>query len=300
MTSLHETPLTEFAAPPRGTWILCGYGRFGKALQKSLSFKGIQTTIVEADVAGTNAPEGVIEGRGTEAITLHEAGIEQAVGLIAGTDDDANNLSIIMTGLHLNKDLFTVARQNRSSNDAIFAAADTNMTMHPGRLIGKQVVDIVTMPLLRDFLHMAILQNDDWANILVSRIVGTLRDRPPETWELAISTIHSPAVTQLLKKGMTVTLKDLLTDPRDITVPLPCVALYTKHQNNQELLLPADETPLQIGDQLLICGHPSAETHMRWTARNSHALKHICTGCDRPSGSLWRWLSVRRSDSSKV
>ncbi|MDX2456102.1 MAG: NAD-binding protein [Gammaproteobacteria bacterium] len=296
MTSLHETPLTEFAAPPRGTWILCGYGRFGKALQKSLSFKGIQTTIIEADVEGTNAPESVIEGRGTEAITLYEAGIEQAVGLIAGTDDDANNLSIIMTGLHINKDLFTVARQNRSNNDAIFAAADTDMTMHSGRLVGKQVVDIVTMPLLRDFLHMAILQNDDWANVLVSRIVGILTDRPPESWELTISTIQSQAVTQLLKKDVTVTVKDLLMDPRDISTPLPCVPLYIKHQNNQELLLPADETPLQIGDQLLICGHPSAETHMRWTARNSHALKHICTGFDRPSGSLWRWLSTRRSD----
>ena len=300
MTSLHETPLTEFSAPPRGTWVLCGYGRFGKALQKSLSFKGIHTTIIEADVELTNAPEGVIEGRGTEAITLHEAGIEQADGLIAGTDDDANNLSIIMTGLQINKDLFTIARQNRSNNDAIFAAADTDMTMHSGRLVGKQVVDIVTMPLLKDFLRMAILQNDDWANVLVSRIVGVLTDRPPESWELTISTKQSPAVTQLLKKGLTVTVKDLLRDPRDTATPLPCVPLYLKHVNNHEQLLPTDETPLQVGDQLLICGHPSAETHMRWTALNFHALNYICTGCDRPSGNLWRWLSARRNDSSKV
>jgi Trk K+ transport system NAD-binding subunit len=300
MTSLHETPLTEFAAPPRGTWILCGYGRFGKALQKSLSFKGIQTTIVESDMAGTNAPEGTIEGRGTEAITLHEAGIEQAEGLIAGTDDDANNLSIIMTGLHINKDLFTVSRQNGSSNDAIFAAAGIDITMHPGRLIGKRIVDILTTPLLTDFLRMAILQNDDWANVLVSRIVGILTDRPPESWALTISTKQSPAVTQLLKKGMTVTLQDLLRDPRNTSTPLPCVPLYLKHQDYQELLLPPDETPLQVGDQLLICGQKSAETHMRWTARNAHALSYICTGSDRPSGNLWRWLSACRTSRGKA
>ena len=300
MTSLHETPLTEFAAPPRGTWILCGYGRFGKALQKSLSFKGIQTTIVEADAAGTDAPENVIEGRGTEAITLHEAGIEQAAGLIAGTDDDANNLSIIMTGLHLNKDLFTVSRQNRSSNDAIFAAANTDITMHPGRLIGKRVVDILTMPLLTDFLRMAILQNDDWANVLVSRIVGILTDRPPESWALTISTKQTPAVTHLLRKGTTVTVQNLLRDPRDPATPLPCVALYLKHHDNQERLLPEDDTPLQIGDQLLFCGQESAETHMRWTARNSHAINYICTGSDRPSGNLWRWLSARHIDESNT
>ncbi len=300
MTSLHETPLTEFAAPPRGTWILCGYGRFGKALQKSLSFKGIQTIIVESDLEGTHAPEGTIKGRGTEAITLHEAGIEQADGLIAGTDNDANNLSIIMTALHLNKELFTVARQNISSNDAIFAAADIDITMHPGRLIGKRVVDMLTMPLLTDFLRMAILQNDDWANVLVSRIVGVLTDQPPESWALTISTKQAHAVTQLLKSGMTVTVADLLKDPRDTATSLPCVPLYLKHQDQQELLLPEDETPLQIGDQLLICGRVSAETHMRWTARNAHALNYICTGCDRPSGSLWRWLTARRSDRSNA
>ena len=296
MTSIHQAPLTEFTAPPRGTWIICGYGRFGKALQKSLSLEGIKTIIIELDTEGTNAPEGTIKGRGTEAITLHEAGIEYADGLIAGTDDDGNNLSIIMTALHLNKNLFTVARQNISSNDAIFAAADTDVTMMPGRLIGKQIVDMLTTPLLTEFLRLANMQNEEWANMLVSRVAGILTDRPPESWAITISTKQSPAVTQLLRRGETVTVKDLLTDPRDIATPLPCVALYLLHQNHQEQLLPADDIPLQIGDQLLICGQESAERHMRWSARNTHALSYICSGYDRPSGSLWRWLLARRNN----
>ena len=32
MTSLRENPLTDFSSPPRGEWILCGYGRFGQAV----------------------------------------------------------------------------------------------------------------------------------------------------------------------------------------------------------------------------------------------------------------------------
>ncbi len=296
MTSIHEAPLTEFASPPKGTWVVCGYGRFGKAIQKSLSFKGIKTVIIELDPEGTHAPEGTIKGRGTEAITLHEAGIEHADGLIAGTNDDANNLSIIMTAQKLNKNLFTVGRQNLSSNDAIFAAANINITVQPGRLIGKQIIDMLTTPLLTEFLRMAILQNESWANVLVSRVVGVLTDRPPESWAITISTKQSPAVTQLLKRGEAVTVKDLLTDPRDSATPLPCVPLYLRHQDHQELLLPTDETPLQVGDQLLICGDESAEKHMRWTARNAHALIYICTGNDRPSGSLWGWLSAYRAN----
>jgi len=293
MTSIHESPLTDFAKPPKGTWVLCGYGRFGKAVQESLSFKGIRTAIIEADIAKTEAPEGTIEGRGTEAITLYEAGIEQAVGLIAGTDDDANNLSIVMTALKLNKDLFIVARQNLSTNDTLFAAADIDIIMQSGRLIGQRVVDMITTPLLADFLRMARDQNEEWANVLVSRVVGVL-DKPPESWVMTISQEHTPAILELLNRGCPTMLGDLLTDPRDITASLPCVALYIKHANNIEVLLPENETPLQDGDQLLFCGEADAETHMHWSARNLHALNYICSGYDLPSGSLWRWLETRK------
>jgi len=294
MTSIHESPLSDFAAPPRGTWVLCGYGRFGKAVQESLSFKGLQTVIIEADIARTNAPEGTIEGRGTEAITLHEAAIEQAVGLIAGTDDDANNLSIIMTALKLNKDLFIVARQNLSTNSTLFAAADIDIVMQSGRLIGRRVVDMITTPLLADFLRMARNQNEDWANVLVSRVVGVLTDRPPESWVMTISHEETPAILELLNRGCPITLGNLLKDPRQISTTLPSVALYLKHANNSEELLPEDETSLRVGDQLLFCGQPDAETHMRWSARNLHALNYICSGYDLPSGSLWRWLNSRK------
>ena len=295
MTSISEAPLSEFAAPPRGTWVLCGFGRFGRAVQQSLSFKGIQTIIIESDVVRTQAPEGTIEGRGTEASTLHEAGIEHAVGLIAGTNDDANNLSIIITALSLNENLFTVARQNLSSNDAIFAAAEIDIIMQPGRLVGQRVVDLLTTPLLSDFLRLARRENEDWANVLVSRVAGILTDRPPESWILTLSREQSPAVLELLDEGASVLLSGLLTDPRDVAARLPCVPLYIKHLDQQELLMPGDDTALQPGDQILFCGQPTAETHMRWNVHNSHALNYICSGYDRPSGSIWRWLSERRT-----
>ena len=297
MTTIHESPLSDFTVPPRGTWVLCGFGRFGKAVQESLSFKGIRTVIIEADITRTGAPEGAIEGRGTEAITLYEAGIEQAVGVIAGTDDDANNLSIIMTALKLNKDLFIVARQNLNTNDTLFAAAGVDIIMQSGKLIGQRVVDLITTPLLADFLRMARDQNEEWANLLVSRVVGVL-DKPPDSWVLGISFEQTPAIMELISRGCPTTLGNLLTDPRDITVSLPCVALYLKHANNKEVLLPGNEIELQAGDQLLICGQTDAETHMRWSARNLHALNYICSSYDHPSGSLWRWLNARRKRRS--
>ncbi len=294
MTSTRESRLSEFAVPPRGTWILCGYGRFGKAVQKSLSFKGIRTVIVESDLDRTRAPEGAVAGRGTEAITLHEAGIDQAAGIIAGTDDDANNLSIIMTALDMNKNLFTVARQNLSSNDALFRAAGIELIMHPGTLIGRHVLDLLTRDLLEDFLRAARQQNETWANLLVSRVAGILSERPPATWILKINRTQTPAIIDRIHNDGPVSLRDLQTDPRDTSLQLPCVPLFLQHADNNDVLLPGDDIRLQANDRLLFCGRHPAEQRMRWTAHNFHALNYICTGQDRPSGTVWRWLSRHR------
>ncbi|MGB5473304.1 MAG: NAD-binding protein [Gammaproteobacteria bacterium] len=296
MTSIQEAPLREFVAPPRGTWVVCGFGRFGKAVQKSLSFKGIRTVIVELDVKTTAAPEGTIEGRGTEAITLYEAGIEHAEGVIAGTDDDANNLSIIMTARDMNKNLFTVARQNLSNNDGIFAAANIDLIMKSGAIIGRRILDLITNPLLTSFLRLARTQNEQWANVLVSRVAGILTDQAPETWTLKISDQDTPALQEAISKDLKVTLCHLVTDPREVAQRLPCVPLYLKRADQSELLLPEEDTPLHPGDELLFCGRRHAETHMLWTANNDHALNFICTGRDRPSGAIWRLFSGNGAD----
>jgi hypothetical protein len=141
---------------------------------------------------------------------------------------------------------------------------------------------------------MAQQQNEAWANVLVSRVVGVLTDRPPESWTVTISRKYTPAIIEMLKRGGTATLEHLTTDPRETSAQLPCVPLYIKHANNSESLLPEADTPLQPGDQLLFCGRQGAEKHMRWTAHDLHAMSDICSGDDCPSGILWRWLANRR------
>jgi hypothetical protein len=132
--------------------------------------------------------------------------------------------------------------------------------------------------------------------VLVSRVVGLLTDEAPETWTLSVSESDTPAVLAAYRKGLTVKVSHLITDPREITHTLPCVPLYLRRANHTELLLPEDDTVLQTGDQLLICGRRHAETHMRWTARNFHALNFICTGFDRPSGAVWRLFAGDGAD----
>src|SRR5690606_32736754 len=97
-----------------GRWIICGYGRLGKALQKRFEQHGLKTVIIEPDPESRQLSEDyhVVTGWGTEAVTLLEADIRNSVGIVAGTPDDANNLSIVMTARELRQNIYTVARQN--------------------------------------------------------------------------------------------------------------------------------------------------------------------------------------------
>ena len=162
--------------------------------------------------------------------------------------------------------------------------------MQPGTITGRRIVNLITTPLLTNFLRLARQQKDEWANILVSRVVGVLTDRPPETWTLVVGHSQTPAIIEAISKDCAISIGMLCTDPRELADCLPCVPLLLIRRHD-DFLLPANDTVLQPGDQLLFCGRRTAETHMRWTANDFNALSFICTGTDRPSGLLWRSLS---------
>ena len=87
--------------------MVCGYGRFGRECVRALRKQGLDVTIIDPTAAaedGLNAVRGV----GTEAGPLRAAGIEHSAGIVAGTDDDVTNLSIVVTARQLKRDLFTV------------------------------------------------------------------------------------------------------------------------------------------------------------------------------------------------
>ncbi len=275
LTSPVHTPLREPLFPPRGRWILCGFGRFGKAVQQFLSFEQIDATIVESEPEATAAPEETIRGRGTEANTLQEAGVEQAVGIIAGTDDDVNNLSIIMTARELNENLFTVARQNRQENDPIFQAAEVDLLMQRSDIIARHIITRISNPLLAEFLqHVDKMEDEQWATALAARISGVAGDTVPTTWVLPVTKGTASALAIRLYRGAEIPLGVILQDPHESGQRLSCLALLHKRGNNTALL-PADDAVLRHGDKLLFCGRRIAATRMRWAVNSADLVREL-------------------------
>jgi len=293
LSGLHGEPLRDPIFPPsQELWILCGYGRFGKAVHAYLKRQGVELVVVESDPDSTGRPQGtpLVLGWGTEAITLEQASVGRAAGLVAGTNDDANNLSIVMTAHALNPDLFVVARENHEENAPLFEAVGADIVMHPSSIVADRIRVLLATPLLTEFEKLARYQEDAWACQLVSRVVALLHEHVPEVWEVCLDDIDAHAVCELAERGKVIPLGSLLRDPRDRKRALPAIALLRAHNDDRELL-PADDCRLRPGDRLLLCGRPCARSRMGWTLQNVHSLNYVLTGGSLPDGAVWRWFS---------
>lgn len=284
-------PLPERIQPPRGTWIICGFGRFGRAVRRYLEYEGISTVVIEPNPE--QAPEGAVIGRGTEAVTLREAGIDKAAGLVAGADRDINNLSIVMTAKHLNPDLYVVARQNRRSNDPVFEAAPIDLVMQSSRIIVWRLLPLLMTPLLGRFLRLLRHHDEDWAGVILDRLRPLCEGVTPLTWSITLDQEQAPAVIAALQRGRQLELHQLLSDPLDRDCRLPVEALLLM-RGDKEYPLPEPEHVLESGDQLLLCGVPETVSRIEWGLSNPKVLDYLISGVERPESLLLEWLNRRR------
>lgn len=300
LTSVRHQKLTDPVYPPHNRhWIICGYGRFGSSIYKQLKKEGIKTVVVDVapDERSGWPKEGGVRGRGTEADTLQEASVELASGLVAGTNNDANNLSIIMTARELNPNLFVVARQCLEDNQSIFDAIKADIVMHPSAIIANHFRVLLGTPHLHEFMSLAKYKDEEWACELASRIIALVSNEVPEVWELKIDPEQAHAIYNALERGQPVTLGNLISHSGDRRRTLACIPLLLLRAG-ERIMLPSAEKKLKRGDQLLFCGRFSARDRLEWNLQNEHALDYILTGESRPQGWLWKWLHRKNSTAA--
>ncbi len=296
LTGVENSEVAEPVYPPRdGHWVICGYGRFGKAVYQKLKHQGVTCVVVEATPERTGRPDcELVEGWGTEAATLRAARITEAVGLVAGTDNDANNLSIVMTAKDLNPGLFVTVRQNLEDNKTLFDKVDADMVMHPSTIIADRIRVLLDIPLVHEFTERALMRNDAWACQLVSRISALVEDRVPLVRTIDITPEDTPPLHCLIREGHRVTVGQLLRDPWERNEPLPIIALMLERGDDEYTALPADDTALHGEDRLLLCGTEAAFTRLGWTLGHFGTLNFVLHGTVGPEGWVWQRLRRRR------
>lgn len=278
------------AAIPKGKWIACGFGRFGKSVVNSLQNGAMNVTIIEADPQGTQC-EHCIVGSGVESHILQEAGIEQAIGIVAGTDNDINNLAIVMTAQEVNPKLFVIIRKNKRHNDPLFDHFNADITMQPSDVIAHTCLSYMVSPMLAEFLATARHQTNAWANAVIAQLVSKLGEQVPDTWDITIEGEMAFAVCSLMKQGLQPTLKHLVMSPSGKRYEMAVVPLMLM-RGEQKLMLPELSTPLQLGDKILCCGMDQAKSIQRYVMHDIKTLHYIVTGTEMPETWIGRWLKT--------
>ena len=280
-------PETE---PPRGHWVVCGYGRFGQEVVKSLNHEGLDVTIIEPNEIDVPKLR-CVRGQGTEAHTLIEAGVRDSVGIVAGTDDDINNLSIIMTAKALQPELYVVLRQNLQANYAIVEACRAQLVMVPSEIIAHEIFALITTPLLSRFLSIVQERDNAWAGSIVRRLAEKVGHQIAAVWSIRIEYAEAPAlVPPRGGTSLSVTLAALLCDPADRSKSLSALPLLLLRANHEHLL-PESDLVLERGDYILFAGTPGARSRQTRIVRNANVLDYVQTGRDAPGGWIWQKLN---------
>ncbi|MEK7990439.1 MAG: NAD-binding protein [Thiotrichaceae bacterium] len=298
-----DIPLNDklLSPPQHGLWILCGYGRFGQAVCKQLERElNIRIVIVEANLSETGYPkEEYVEGLGMEHDVLQAAHIEQAVGIVAGTNDDMHNLAIVMAARQLNPNLYVIIRQNNEANQVIFDAVHAEIVMQASQIIADHIRILLMSPLLADFIRESKLRGNHWANYVISCMIGVIPEHAsPTVWEMTVNEQQTPALAQILQQGQQANIRTLLRDPKDREQNLACIALMLM-RGDEKILLPDETECLMIGDTILWCGQYSVSNNMEWTLQDSFVFAYVSKGIIMPRSIVWKWIHALLTKESK-
>ncbi|WP_415890457.1 NAD-binding protein [Neptuniibacter sp. SY11_33] len=287
-------PLSSVYQRTKGRWIICGHGRFGRALYRDFDESDVELTVLDIDAEKIKDLPHQVTGVGTEAVTLMEAGIMDAVGIVAGTNNDADNLSIMMTARELNPKLLTVVRQNIHANSLVFKNSRADFIMEPGRIIANRILAHVKSPLVPIFIEEMQNKFDDvWAHTLINRMSSVVGDRELDSWAYTVGEKETPAFMEAKRQGFDLTLSLFFKDPHNRKKNLHAFPLMLKRGDFIDML-PGELDELQEGDEVLICGLNKSNRRMQWTVNNYNVLHYIITGNDASNSLLSRFLQKNK------
>tara|TARA_R110002167_G_scaffold29013_18_gene97030 strand:+ start:1356 stop:3092 length:1737 start_codon:yes stop_codon:yes gene_type:complete len=295
LVGAHNIDLSSSAAIPPGNWILCGYGRMGRRLQKHLNSNNITPLIIDPGLQDADLSDSSIKGHADHK-TLKKAGVDQAVGLVAGTNSDSRNLEILLSAGELNPDIFLVVRQNHHENEIVFNAAKVNLTMQPSLLTARTILLQLISPLIYQFLEHLRCSEPQLTDRTVKQLHHVLANRPPLLWIKKLCDVDSTAFKEQVEKGRVLRLEDLIKSPVNPDQSLSCVPLVLKREGST-LVMPSGKEVVKQGDVILFCGDHRSQRMLDANLNNPYTLNYLITGTEPPKGYLLRWLyrTCRRS-----
>ena len=127
----------------KGHFIVCGFGRVGRAVASTLHEQSVPLLIIDKDENALSDAEERgylhLQGDSTRDADLLAAQVKEARGLVAATGDDAENVYISLTVRGLNPDLHIVARASSSDAEDKLRRAGADQVVSPYAIGGRHM-----------------------------------------------------------------------------------------------------------------------------------------------------------------
>ena len=276
---------------PEGKYLICGYGRFGKALQEKFQKYGIEHVFIDAKrLANHKMIEdgSFIRANPDDKDILLDVGIKEAAALIVGTNNDIDNLSIVITAKKLNPDIYIIARENTMQEVSVFQAADIDWLFMIEQIYINKTSMALVNPIKYRFLKLVLTQEESWIKSLINLLknqvgVNPLLERLDIKEESAYALYHE------LLNGVEVEIETLLCslenrEERNHVLP---ILLY---RDTEEILLP-NNVKLKIGDQILFACTKDSLEEIELIASNVYELHYAKYGEEKENPILRRFFS---------
>lgn len=287
----HNVRLGVSLEVPKGDWIVCGYGRMGKWLHRYFVLHGIRPVIIDPNITDVLDGAVVIQAH-ADHNSLLEAGIENAVGVVAGTDNDHINLSILMCVQALRPNAFTVVRQNRHENQIAFDAASTDLVLQSSLTTARRILKHLISPYIQLLIDHLGEQGEEFTEKVVTRLKHTIGDSTPHLWRVNLCSEEARSVAKYLETGESLTLGTLIRNPYNLNKTIACMPLAIERAGKC-IMMPGNNDLLMSCDEILFCGDETSETTLSATLNNDYTLRYLITGVDEPRGYFFRWIEKK-------
>ena len=212
-------------------YIVCGAGRVGRRIIRSLQKEKCQFVLIERDqkklVDFEDDGTHIIVGDATLEENLHRAGVERAKGLASCLAEDADNVYVVLTARGMNNNLHIVARAVEEQAEPKLIRAGANRVVAPIIIGGQSMARALLKPAIADFMDSIVAETLD----LVFEEVAIEPD--------------SPYAGKLLRET-------------NINRELNLIVVAIRQKSGEMFFHPMGETPIGEGDLLIVIGKAEA------------------------------------------
>jgi len=264
---------------PRGKYIVCGYGRMGKSIYEVLKQNDFEIAFAEIDSEKTkhfplHEQKLIHIGDGDDRDLLRGLGIESCVGIIAGTNDDTTNLSILSTARKLNPSIITIARENELEDFSIFENSRIDAVFIPAKVLITKTVHAIINPALDLFIKHIKTLSEEKAASLTKELLGL--DLHPLLFTCKIDETTAPMI---LAHTNSLPLKLLKTSLKNRSLENNLIPLMLV-RHKEVLMLPSWDTLLEKNDLFLFAGDTNAQEHLEYILLNHYEFHYALHGSE--------------------